>query len=139
MRIGNARKTRLFAGVFVAASMFLPLATCTQNGRIVTFVPFRDAELLGVLLVYALPLLLVIAEFFARPHWPRVTVLALESIACAHSAYIIYMQVLLRTPTWIFYVLAVAVLVYFVTAIVALIHTIRARRRSLLLRPVLEQ
>lgn len=138
MRIGNARKTRLFAGAFIAASMFLPIATCTQNGKTVTFVPFRDLELLGVLIVYALPLALVIAEFFAQPHWPKITVLALESIGGGYSAYIIYAQVLLRTPTWIFYVLAAALIVYILTAIGAFIHAMRARR-SLQLSPVLEQ
>ncbi|HEX7833518.1 MAG TPA: hypothetical protein VF787_27955, partial [Thermoanaerobaculia bacterium] len=112
--------------------------TCTQNGKTVTFVPFRDLELLGVLIVYALPLALVIAEFFARPHWPKIAVLALESIGGGYSAYIIYAQVLLRTPTWIFYVLAAALIVYILTAIGAFIHAMRARR-SLQLRPMLEQ
>ncbi|HEX2835030.1 MAG TPA: hypothetical protein VHW00_18595 [Thermoanaerobaculia bacterium] len=135
------RKTRLGAAIVIAASMFLPLATCTQNGQTTKFVPVRDGgELWSVLLVYALPLLLALIDSFARPQWLRLTALALEPLSIAGSAYVIYFVALLRTPTIWYWVACTAVVIFFITAIVGLVQETRAmRRRSRELRAVLTQ
>ncbi len=130
MRVGNPGKTRLFAAVVIAASIFLPMSKCTQNGKTTTYVPFRDSEVLPMIVLYGLPLLLAIVDLLAKPAWLRLVSRGLEPVSAGFSAYVIWLQAMLQTPVWGFYVVNAGLLVFFVTSIAGFIHEVQRRRAA---------
>jgi hypothetical protein len=133
--LSNSR-LRLLAAIVVAGAMFLPLATCTQHGRVITHIPIRDNHSpWGLIVTFVLPLLVAAVELFVKARRVRMTALILEPFSALGSAYLVHMATLFMNPTWGYFVAMSGLAVFFISAMAAVIGAWRQRRAARVLAP----
>jgi hypothetical protein len=123
---------RSLAAIVLVACLFLPLSTCTHQGKTRITVPIHDLKPLAyVLLVFCWPVILLVAEAF-RPRLSTsgIMLVFLQPLLAAATGYQIRVYVLFEKPKIGAYLSVGALAVIFVAALVEGILRVRTRRRE---------
>jgi heme exporter protein D len=121
---------RFGGSVVLLACLFVPLSTCTYQGKTTTNIPI-DHPSTSLFLTYCTPLLLAGVSMWVRRRNVRLAALLAAIVAALAGGYSIWIATLFAEPAYGFYVAQAALALTLCTAIPELIHELRARRHPI--------